>query len=145
MTTNVHLAELTRRHRELEKQIIDALAHASTDELKITELKRQKLHLKDEIERLRAAPRPGMLGKDVPGGTPNECSAAKGGNLTNTLAQGGKREHSDAAPGTVEGNADAIIQSSRTCLLKDQALLWPQTRLLLQQLMPQERTRYTWR
>ena len=30
-----------------------ALAHSSTDDLKLTELKRRKLVLKDEIERLR--------------------------------------------------------------------------------------------
>jgi uncharacterized protein DUF465 len=31
----------------------EALAHSSTDDLKITELKRRKLILKDEIERVR--------------------------------------------------------------------------------------------
>jgi hypothetical protein len=53
MTIKAHLAELERRHQELEKEVADALAHGSTDDLKIAELKRQKLHLKDEIERLR--------------------------------------------------------------------------------------------
>lgn len=53
MTVKPHLAELERRHRELEKEIADALTHGSTDDLKTAELKRQKLHLKDEIERLR--------------------------------------------------------------------------------------------
>jgi hypothetical protein len=38
---------------ELEKEIADALTHSSTDDLKIVELKRQKLHLREEIERLR--------------------------------------------------------------------------------------------
>ena len=45
--------ELARRHRVLEREIADALAHSSTDDLKIVKLKRQKLLLKDEIERLR--------------------------------------------------------------------------------------------
>ena len=31
----------------------EALAHPSTDDLKIAELKRRKLHVKDEISRLK--------------------------------------------------------------------------------------------
>jgi hypothetical protein len=42
-----------QRHHELEKEIAEALKHNSIDDLKIIELKRQKLQLKDEIERLR--------------------------------------------------------------------------------------------
>jgi hypothetical protein len=53
MAINAHVAELERRHHKLEREIADALAHSSTDDLTITELKRQKLQLKDEIERLR--------------------------------------------------------------------------------------------
>ena len=53
MTAKARLAELELRHHALEKEIADALAHSSTDDLKIAELKRQKLHLKDEIEHLR--------------------------------------------------------------------------------------------
>jgi hypothetical protein len=53
MTMKVHLAELGRRHKALEDEITEALAHSSTDDLKIAELKRRKLQLKDEIERLR--------------------------------------------------------------------------------------------
>jgi hypothetical protein len=45
--------ELERRHKALEDEIAEALAHSATDDLKIVELKRQKLILKDEIERLR--------------------------------------------------------------------------------------------
>jgi hypothetical protein len=52
MTIKVHLAELERRHHALEKEIAEALKHNSIDDLKIVELKRQKLQLKDEIERL---------------------------------------------------------------------------------------------
>jgi hypothetical protein len=47
-----HLADLKRRHKELEVQIADALRHRSTDDLMIGDLKRRKLHLKEEIERL---------------------------------------------------------------------------------------------
>ena len=53
MTTEVHIAELGRQHKALEREIAEALAHSSTDDLKLTELKHRKLVLKDEIERLR--------------------------------------------------------------------------------------------
>jgi hypothetical protein len=48
-----HLADLKRRHKELENEIADALRHRSNDDLMISDLKRRKLHLKEEIERLR--------------------------------------------------------------------------------------------
>ena len=53
MTMQAHLAELEKRHRALEDEITDAMNHPSTDGLKIVELKRRKLVVKDEIERLR--------------------------------------------------------------------------------------------
>ena len=53
MTVKERLAELERQHKALEHEISEALAHSSPDDLKITELKRRKLMLKDEIERLR--------------------------------------------------------------------------------------------
>ena len=53
MTIQTHLVELKRRHHELETAIAEALKHASIDDLTIVGLKRQKLHLKDEIERLK--------------------------------------------------------------------------------------------
>ena len=53
MTIETNLAELEQRRHALEKQIANALKHKSIDDLEIVELKRQKLHLKDEIERLR--------------------------------------------------------------------------------------------
>ena len=53
MSIQAHLAELERRHRALEDEISEALAHPSTDGLKIAELKRRKLQVKDEIARLR--------------------------------------------------------------------------------------------
>jgi hypothetical protein len=48
-----HLAELERRHQALEEEITEALTHPSSDDLKIAELKRRKLLVKDEIQRLR--------------------------------------------------------------------------------------------
>lgn len=53
MAIQAHLAELERKHRILESELHDALRHLSTDDLRIAELKRRKLMLKDEIERLR--------------------------------------------------------------------------------------------
>ena len=53
MAIESHLAELERRHQALEQEISEALAHPSIDGLKIVELKRRKLHVKDEIARLK--------------------------------------------------------------------------------------------
>jgi hypothetical protein len=53
MSLQSHLAELEKRHRALEAEITEALAHPSTDDLTIRELKRRKLHVKDEMVRLR--------------------------------------------------------------------------------------------
>ena len=53
MTIKAHLAELDRQHKALEDEIAEALAHSSTDDLEIAELKRPKLILKDQIERVR--------------------------------------------------------------------------------------------
>jgi hypothetical protein len=41
----------------LEAELTEALAHPSTDDLKIAELKRRKLHVKDEIARLQGITR----------------------------------------------------------------------------------------
>jgi hypothetical protein len=53
MTINERLAELERQHKALDREIAEALGQTSIDDLKITHLKRRKLMLKDEIERLR--------------------------------------------------------------------------------------------
>ena len=53
MTIQARIAELEQQHHALEKKIVEALKHKSTDDLIIVELKRQKMRLKDEIERLR--------------------------------------------------------------------------------------------
>jgi hypothetical protein len=52
MSMQAHLAELEKRHRALEAELAEALAHPSTDDLKIAELKRRKLLVKDQIARL---------------------------------------------------------------------------------------------
>lgn len=53
MSLQTHLSELERKHEALEREIQDAISHPSTDDLRVVELKRRKLHLKDEINRLR--------------------------------------------------------------------------------------------
>lgn len=53
MSIQSHLAELERRHQALEDEISDAMAHPSTDDTMIVNLKRKKLLVKDEIERIR--------------------------------------------------------------------------------------------
>ncbi|MGH6674295.1 MAG: YdcH family protein [Xanthobacteraceae bacterium] len=53
MAIEAHLVELERRHQALEQEINEALTHPSADDLKIAELKRKKLLVKDEIARLK--------------------------------------------------------------------------------------------
>jgi hypothetical protein len=53
MSMQAHLAELERKHEALETELADALAHPSVDDSIIVELKRRKLHVKDEIARLK--------------------------------------------------------------------------------------------
>jgi hypothetical protein len=53
MSLQTHLAELELRHKALESEIAEAQQHPSIDDMAIVKLKRRKLHLKDEIERLR--------------------------------------------------------------------------------------------
>jgi hypothetical protein len=55
MSAESHLAQLERRHADLERQIDEAMHHPSSDALELTSLKRRKLLLKDEIERIRTA------------------------------------------------------------------------------------------
>jgi hypothetical protein len=53
MALDAHLVELSERHRALDRKIEEELARPTADDLKIAELKRQKLRLKDEMERLK--------------------------------------------------------------------------------------------
>ena len=53
MAIQAHLVELERKHKMLETELHEALLHLSTDDLEIVELKRRKLMVKDQIERLR--------------------------------------------------------------------------------------------
>lgn len=53
MSLQTHLAELERKHRQLEDAIAQAAAGPSADTLSVVELKRKKLLLKEEIERVK--------------------------------------------------------------------------------------------
>ncbi len=54
MSLESHLVVLEQRHEALDKEIEKALTHPSIDELKLAELKRRKLLIKDEIVKLRS-------------------------------------------------------------------------------------------
>ena len=53
MSMQSHLRNWKKKHQALEDQINDCLAHPAVDDLTVVELKRKKLQVKDEIERLR--------------------------------------------------------------------------------------------
>ena len=57
MPLQSHVTELERKHQQLEREIQDAMAHPSQDTLKLAELKRRKLQLKDEITKLKQTER----------------------------------------------------------------------------------------
>ncbi len=52
MTVQTHLAELSAKHRRLEKKIADELARPAADVRKVSLWKLEKLNLKDQIARL---------------------------------------------------------------------------------------------
>lgn len=53
MTIEAHIETLEKKHGALEQQLHSAMLHPSTGDAEIAELKRQKLKVKDQIERLR--------------------------------------------------------------------------------------------
>ena len=52
MSLQSHLSELSAKHQELEHQLDDALQHPSIDSVEIARIKRRKLKLKDEMQRI---------------------------------------------------------------------------------------------
>ena len=50
-----HLTELERKHQALEREIQETLSRPSLDDMRLAQLKRKKLQLKDEITRLRGS------------------------------------------------------------------------------------------
>jgi len=55
MTVQAHLASLEKKHGALEQELHSALTSPSTDDRHISELKRRKLRLKDEMQRVKAS------------------------------------------------------------------------------------------
>ena len=53
MTIEAHIATLEKKHGDLEQELHSALQSPSSGDVEIAQIKRQKLRLKDEIERLR--------------------------------------------------------------------------------------------
>jgi hypothetical protein len=58
MSIDSHLSELVRRHQAIEEAILAEINRPASDDIKVHELKRKKLHLKDEIERLKQQTEP---------------------------------------------------------------------------------------
>ena len=53
MAVEARIRELGSRHQSLDKAIQDELRRPATDDLRLKDLKRQKLKLKEEMEALR--------------------------------------------------------------------------------------------
>jgi hypothetical protein len=54
MSTQTHLEALKAKHKALETQLADAIAHASSSDQELAEIKHRKLQIKDEIQMLEA-------------------------------------------------------------------------------------------
>lgn len=52
MTMSSHLSELQKKHQMLSQRIEEEQRSPASDDLDVADLKRQKLHLKDEITRI---------------------------------------------------------------------------------------------
>ena len=55
MPVSGHLDVLSDKHRSLERQLEQALSHPSVSDFELSQLKREKLRIKDEIQRLSEA------------------------------------------------------------------------------------------
>lgn len=56
MAVDARIRELGTRHQSLDKAIQDETSRPAADSVKLKELKRRKLRLKEEMEALRARP-----------------------------------------------------------------------------------------
>lgn len=54
MSLQAHLSELAAKHKALEVELAEAMAHPASTDAEIAELKRKKLRIKDEITRLES-------------------------------------------------------------------------------------------
>jgi len=55
MALQGHIQELSEKHQKLEQLIHDEMAHPDWDEIRVAALKKEKLRIKDELERLRSS------------------------------------------------------------------------------------------
>jgi hypothetical protein len=55
MSTADHVTQLTEKHHRIEEKIQDELASPSADHVHISELKREKLRIKEKISMLSAS------------------------------------------------------------------------------------------
>jgi hypothetical protein len=53
MALQGHIRELSQKHRRLQERIQSEMSHPDWDEVQIAALKKEKLRIKDELERLR--------------------------------------------------------------------------------------------
>ena len=53
MILDGHIGELSEKHKKLEELIKIEMSHPDWNEVRVLALKKQKLHIKDELERLR--------------------------------------------------------------------------------------------
>ena len=55
MALEGHIQELSEKHKKLEESIDAEMAHPDWDEVRVAALKKEKLRIKDELERLRGS------------------------------------------------------------------------------------------
>jgi len=55
MAMQGHVSELSEKHKKLEEAIEAEMAHPDWDEVRVAALKKEKLRIKDELERLRSS------------------------------------------------------------------------------------------
>ena len=55
MALEGHIQELSDKHKRLQQLIEEEMAHPDWDEIRVAALKKEKLRIKDELERLRSA------------------------------------------------------------------------------------------
>jgi len=53
MALDGHIQELSEKHKKLQDLIETEMSHPDWDEIRILALKKEKLRIKDELERLR--------------------------------------------------------------------------------------------
>jgi hypothetical protein len=55
MAVEAHIREVADQHRKIQELIEAEMANSGWDEMRIAALKKEKLRLKDELERLRTS------------------------------------------------------------------------------------------